>query len=464
MKILHFYAEKLHGYLTFSLHFQPDLVFLTGINGAGKTSAVRSITALLTPSFILLADMQYVSLRVIVEIDGVEMTISSRRSEDAITISCSGQTEELRVPILKPEAYELRGRYSARQREFYREQDAINAQNPTLLAIDSLPTPMFLDLERRYQEGLRTRGDERGAYARRVTPTNPLAGSLRDSLEVAESLADRAYRQYLIARSERTDVLKQEIVLAAFRLFKSDANFGMFVPSPTDRKSVLKKIARNENVLPASLSQIGIAIEKVNSIVLPFFARVREVVSDLPSQEELFSSPTQIDEKAVKILQEWSAIEPQVRQIDRLVGLIEVYNNDVGRTFEPIGTYLESVNRFLADSNKQLFFEGGSLRVKVSEEDQGRPITALSSGERQLVVILTHLAFNRQAKRANVLIIDEPELSLHLRWQELFVDAVMKASPDIQLILATHSPSIIGGRIDSCIDVVEAQHSDRVLG
>ena len=40
------------------------------------------------------------------------------------------------------------------------------------------------------------------------------------------------------------------------------------------------------------------------------------------------------------------------------------------------------------------------------------------------VVILTHLAFNRQAKRANVLIIDEPELSLHLRRQELFVDSV----------------------------------------
>jgi predicted ATP-binding protein involved in virulence len=70
-------------------------------------------------------------------------------------------------------------------------------------------------------------------------------------------------------------------------------------------------------------------------------------------------------------------------------------------------------------------------------------------------VILTHLAFNRQAKRANILIIDEPELSLHLRWQELFVDAVASASPGLQVILATHSPSIIKGRNDRCIDVRE---------
>jgi len=83
---------------------------------------------------------------------------------------------------------------------------------------------------------------------------------------------------------------------------------------------------------------------------------------------------------------------------------------------------------------------------------------ALSSGERQLVVILTHLAFNPQARRANVLIIDEPELSLHLRWQELFVEAVTSAGPGVQLILATHSPSIIKGRIDRCVDVEEARH------
>jgi predicted ATP-binding protein involved in virulence len=48
----------------------------------------------------------------------------------------------------------------------------------------------------------------------------------------------------------------------------------------------------------------------------------------------------------------------------------------------------------------------------------------------------------------NILLIDEPELSLHLKWQRQFVPAIREASPSTQMILATHSPEII-------FDVVE---------
>ena len=49
--------------------------------------------------------------------------------------------------------------------------------------------------------------------------------------------------------------------------------------------------------------------------------------------------------------------------------------------------------------------------------------------------------------------VDEPELSLHVAWQELFVDAVANANPGLQMILATHAPSIILDRIDKCVDL-----------
>ena len=320
---------------------------------------------------------------------------------------------------------------------------------------------MFLDLERRYQEGGRLRRSV-GEYGGRASPVNPLAGSIRDSLDVAGRLAERAYRNYLAGRSQRTDNLKQEIVLLAFRLSKEHRGFDL-IPSATEQRGVLKKIARNEKVLPASLSQIGISLDSTDDIVLPFFARVRDVVSDLPSRKML--SRTGITGKAIQRLQEWSAISPQVRQIDQLVELIDQYNSDVSTIFSSINSYLISVNRFLADSHKRLSFDSsGNLQVEITTDVKPRPITALSSGERQLVVILTHLAFNQQAKRANVLIIDEPELSLHVRWQELFVDAVIGASPGIQLILATHSPGIIRGRLDNCIDVQEAQQSNSLFG
>jgi predicted ATP-dependent endonuclease of OLD family len=121
---------------------------------------------------------------------------------------------------------------------------------------------------------------------------------------------------------------------------------------------------------------------------------------------------------------------------------------------KPIQNYLTLVNQFLKDSGKSLGFSAtADLQVLIEGKKRGRPITALSSGERQLVVILTHLSFNEAARQANVLIIDEPELSLHLRWQEQFVTALQGASAGLQLILATHSPSIIMDREAYCVDV-----------
>jgi predicted ATP-binding protein involved in virulence len=456
MKILDFQCEKVHGYLTFKLTFNSDLTFITGINGSGKTSAVRATTALLTPSIPDLANLDYRKISVTVEHEG-ETRITAERTDTEIAISCSGVDEAFRIPVLRSEAYESRLRFLERERDFYREQEAINAKNPVLLRIDSLPTPMFLDLERRHQAGTRQRRDGERHYVRDL-PSNPLAGSLMESLRDAQELAEHTFRRFLAKRAQLTDELKQEIILTAFKPSRGeDTGFQGKLPS----KPFMKQVQRNEDVVGRSLSQIGISPDRIAGTVKPFFEHVKEVADRIPSEITLRKN---ITETALKNLQEWSAIHPQVLQINRLVGLITKYNDDVRTAMEPVERYRNSINGFLADSGKELIFDAsGNLQVAIKEDQKSRPITALSSGERQLVVILTHLAFNSQAKRANVLIIDEPELSLHLRWQELFVDAVVSASPGVQLILATHSPSIIKRRTDRCVDVEEARQSDRVL-
>ena len=459
MKITQFEASGLHGYLNFHLDFRPDLVFLTGINGAGKTSAVRSMTALLAPSLTTLVSMVFQTIAVTVEHEGQSVVIEARQTQDEVLLRCVGISEPMQIPILRPERFETRTSFATRMRSFYSDQLAVLARHPTMTTLDLLPTPMFLDLERRYQEGSRQRNDVSRPSAR--IPSNPLAGSLIEGLEEAGHLAERAFRRYSAVRTEITDSLKQEIILAAFKRPEGMEQFSAPIPSPARRKDFLKKLGNSESVILPSLHQIGIAADRIERTVLPFFEEVREAVNNLPSEKEFRSSGNVFhDETLLKNLQRWSSIQPQVRQIDALVDLVAKYNDDLLEKFAPIRRYLESVNGFLEDSDKKIGFDtSGSLKVRINEPSGPQAVSALSSGERQLVVILTHLAFNEQAKRANVLIIDEPELSLHLRWQELFVDAVMSASPGIQLILATHSPSIIKGRIDHCIDVRDAMLS-----
>jgi predicted ATP-dependent endonuclease of OLD family len=206
MKILSFQCKEIHGYLSFSLSFNEDLTFLTGINGSGKTSAVRAITAVLTPSFRDLAALDYNELVVVID-DGSTTSIAARKSEEEILLTCSDVNETLRIPILPSDAYEPRGRFSERERDFYREQEAINAKHAVLARIERIPTPMFLDLERRNQLGTRQRSEGQMVLYSRATPVNPLAGTLFESLRDAQSLAEDTFRRFLAKRAQLTDDL-----------------------------------------------------------------------------------------------------------------------------------------------------------------------------------------------------------------------------------------------------------------
>lgn len=65
----------------------------------------------------------------------------------------------------------------------------------------------------------------------------------------------------------------------------------------------------------------------------------------------------------------------------------------------------------------------------------------LSSGEKQmLVILLTALV---QENRHCVMLMDEPEISLHIEWQERLITLIRSLNPNAQIILCTHSPAII---------------------
>ena len=76
----------------------------------------------------------------------------------------------------------------------------------------------------------------------------------------------------------------------------------------------------------------------------------------------------------------------------------------------------------------------------------------LSSGERQVIYILLKVAI---ATRNNAFILmDEPEISLHLSWQEKLLTQIRKINPNSQIIIVTHSPAIVmNGWLDCFVDI-----------
>ena len=74
--------------------------------------------------------------------------------------------------------------------------------------------------------------------------------------------------------------------------------------------------------------------------------------------------------------------------------------------------------------------------------------TKLSSGEQQEIILYYELIFN--TKPDTLVLIDEPEISLHVAWQREFIGDLIKiiSLQKAQAIVATHSPSIIADRWD----------------
>jgi len=89
---------------------------------------------------------------------------------------------------------------------------------------------------------------------------------------------------------------------------------------------------------------------------------------------------------------------------------------------------------------KSVSFEDSKM-VFVSN-NQVLPIAALSSGEKQILLLLLRVFLLEE--RPSVILIDEPENSLDIEWQYMLIDALVKLNPNAQYFITTHSPSIFG--------------------
>ncbi len=77
----------------------------------------------------------------------------------------------------------------------------------------------------------------------------------------------------------------------------------------------------------------------------------------------------------------------------------------------------------------------------------------LSSGEKQMLIIL--LSVLVQNKRHYTLFMDEPEISLHVEWQQQLISLIRDLNPNSQIILTTHSPAVIMNGWADCVTDVE---------
>ncbi|MYN04390.1 AAA family ATPase [Pseudoduganella sp. DS3] len=184
-------------------------------------------------------------------------------------------------------------------------------------------------------------------------------------------------------------------------------------------------------------------------------------VETVDLQEQLRS----IAEKRSQLAQVGLLIEktdPSTMSLDRLdlsnadqaqLRVIELFAEDAAWKLKTLDSVLDVASLFFGVVNtrfrhKQLALDFEKGLVATSETQGSINLEALSSGEQHQLVLFFDLIFRVQP--GSIVLIDEPELSLHVAWQKSMLDSLIEiaAVNSLDIIIATHSPYIVGDRYD----------------
>lgn len=218
MKITSFRARKIYGYLRFDLSFFDDITFLHGINGSGKTTALKALISLVTPDIVWLATTSFDELSVALEVDGKQVTITAVRNSGQLLISFQEGLLNNTATLSLSEFTQLSfddADYRTGERDLLKEKIIARIEGAdTIKLIEQLPTPTFLGLERTTLPYL----DDRHARLRneRRAPRLYFRTSMDESVREADRHLQIAIRQVLAEKTRASETLRTEITLSLF--------------------------------------------------------------------------------------------------------------------------------------------------------------------------------------------------------------------------------------------------------
>lgn len=132
--------------------------------------------------------------------------------------------------------------------------------------------------------------------------------------------------------------------------------------------------------------------------------------------------------------------------LDLIIKLIESYEKT--KIFdEKIKKFSDACNKYL--SGKKFVYNQSALKLNIEEtkrKDKTIALSSLSSGEKQIVSLFSKLYLEND--KDCILIIDEPELSISMKWQKMLLPDIMRSENCKLLLTVTHSPFIFENEFD----------------
>ena len=400
-----------------------DVTFFIGPNGTGKTTQINLIAAVLTGDLVTLERTPFKKITItLTSTDSARspsiVVTKSRKKDRAVELLEYRIRKDRDAPESRHSMEELeelgvrRAEFSRRYvADFYRRMaSGISAAFTELVQVQwlSVHRTTLVDSGRERDERL-------------------FESSVDRKLE---SLSNDLVRYFATFTSQKDERVRQFQEYIFFSLLEQTDYNTVFA----DRKNTAELVNSNETTLAEIFSELHVKNPGTDKLIASFFERARKVVS--PGRRDGIT----IDDvgilfglrKVEGVIEQWKMLQ---EQLDRIF-------TQRDRFVKVANELLQRKTMKISDSNELVF----TTRT-------GKKLTPhmLSSGEKQLLILLSEALLQRQSP--SIFIADEPELSLHVTWQEKLVSSLRNLNSHAQIIFATHSPDIVGALADRAIDM-----------
>lgn len=422
-------VKKLYGKYDYDVNFNMDITLIYGTNGCGKTTVLNIITSIITGSIYKLFSYKFdeivlnyydendkSKMRKIVlscgeEIEGIKLSFK----DVAVVIDRIQIPEERRrrvdsyddlyfeeYPILNEVRREFNYVYLALNRSamLSNSDDFFYMQRRRYYVEEDILEPDVVDKEIRYVENLIS-----NRYVNATTQTNIINNQFRNA--ILKSALDVNIQTSLEDFLASTDISSLQT---------------------QDTKKVKDSYMR-------ILSELQLVSDEEKKQYAIFFDKYAKLLRELGSTidlKDMFYLFTSLNE---------------MKKIQKIVDIAADTEKQKAAIMNPIELFLETVNEFISTSDFKKKIDiniNGRIYFKTEDSERGLSIQYLSSGERQLLVFFANLIFGVRDTSSGIFVVDEPELSLHLSWQKVFVKKALEVNKNVQFIFATHAPEIIG--------------------
>jgi predicted ATPase len=399
---------------TIITEFNQDVTIFIGRNGTGKTTFINLLQSVITVDLEMLYNLQFETIELIL-INGkkTKKILVSKLSKDfeyrALEYKIS--TSKYELPILSErDLHYSRQRTGRLHPKFYRAIEEIKEKLANLINLS------YLSVHR--ENALKV-----DSYRERDSTANSIDLKLQELMSELTS-----YQLQLETELGSLSKLFQVNVLKSL-LFNKEFDY-VDINEPIKLKDLdLKKIRVG---LKQAYKGLGILDEETTKIIEEHTLAISSAVESINKHAADPKLPLYPNDVTPLTL---------LRRTRKIIDLSIKLEKNKTDLFTPINKYLNLLNEYNFEKDFKLN-SSKNLGLQISKDGQVIPTIQLSSGEKQLIILLTESLL--QKNKQTIFIADEPELSLHIEWQRRVIPSIKELNPNAQVIIATHSPEIVG--------------------